>query len=47
MRVYLYRCRACGAEMWTDFIEMHKLACKSCRNVGKWLIMDVKNREEI
>ena len=47
MRAYLYRCRVCGAEIWTEFIELDKLTCENCHTAGKWLVLDVKNREKI
>ncbi|MGB9370574.1 MAG: hypothetical protein WCB79_01330 [Halobacteriota archaeon] len=47
MRAYLYRCRVCGAEIWTDFIELDKLTCQSCHTAGKWLVLDVKIRADI
>jgi DNA-directed RNA polymerase subunit RPC12/RpoP len=47
MRSYLYRCRVCGTEIWSDFIEMEKLTCERCHTCGKWLVMDVKDRQKI
>jgi DNA-directed RNA polymerase subunit RPC12/RpoP len=47
VRSYLYRCRVCGTEVWTDFVELEHLACKKCNTSGKWLVIDVKNRPGI
>jgi predicted nucleic acid-binding Zn ribbon protein len=43
MRTYLFRCKSCGHEIWSQLIAMNTVACEKCTTVGQWIVIDFIN----